>query len=146
MSTTARVLDFQHIGTAWRFVLDCEDDEPRGYGVDQLPAYPTRRDGVFRQRSHADATETWLDERARGFEDALIARLDGEAGEDEEEVEAEAVAWAEVEEDDTAEDEASPLLEAESTEGDDPTDVLAKCEGLGHRARREVPVLLRFAV
>jgi hypothetical protein len=150
MTITARVLDFQNIGTAWRFVLDCEDDEPRGYGVDHLPAYPTRRDGVFRQRSHADASEPWFDERARSFEDALVARLDGEHGElelDDEELDEEAAALAVVDDVAVWDDDDSPVWAGvEWAEGDDPAEGLAKCEGLGHRAHREVPVLLRFAV
>lgn len=153
MTITARVLDFQNIGTAWRFVLDCEDDEPRGYGVDHLPPYPTRRDGIFRQRSHADACEPWFDERARAFEDALVARLDGEGeGDDDDDLDAEAVALAVVEDDAVVEDaagDADPLWMValfDRSEADDPAEGLAKCEGLGHRAHREVPVLLRFAV
>ncbi len=152
MTITARVLDFQNIGTAWRFVLDCEDDDPRGYGVDHLPAYPTRREGVFRQRSHADACEPWFDERARAFEDALVARLDGEGGEEEldEDLDEEAVALAVMEDDAVGDDrDAEPLWMValvNRPEADDPAEGLAKCEGLGHRMRREGQVLLRFAV
>jgi len=126
MTITARILDFQNIGTAWRFVLDCEDNEPRGYGVDHLPAYPTRRDGVFRQRSHADACEPWFDERARAFEDALIERLDG-AG------------------DEALDEEAVALAVVVGTRRRT-TRMTPRCgPARSRRAHREVPVLLRFA-
>ena len=90
MSQTARIFEHDDIGIAWGFVLECEDDDPRCFGVDLLPAFPTRRYGVFRQRSHADATVPWFDETARVYEDELVARLDGEIGDDEDDEEPEA--------------------------------------------------------
>lgn len=68
-------LTCDHVATAWRFLDECEDDDPRSYGVDLFPAYATRRYGVFRQRQPQPPFD-WVDRRGESLEDAIIARLD----------------------------------------------------------------------
>ncbi len=146
MTYIARSFDHDRIGPAWSFVIECEDEEPRGFGVDLLPAYPTRRFGVFRQRSHADATIPSYDEEARQTEDKLIARLDGELT-DPDELEAlddELRAMTDAPDDDD-EPEPAAALALESEESADPIETLPMFEGLGHRARHAPQVSLRRA-
>ena len=149
MSTTARALDFQHIGTAWRFVLDCEDEDPRAYGVDSLPLRPMRRDGVHRQRACGEVTEERVD--PWGYEDALIARLEGGAAEEDDEDPADdgcVVAAGAVDDDaEGAEDEpAWTAAPGGFVDADDPAEALPSREGLGHRLQHRAAVLLRFPV
>ncbi len=135
MTYIARSFDHDRIGPAWSFVIECEDEEPRAFGVDQLPAYPTRRFGVFRQRSHADATVPSYDEEARQTEDTLIARLDGELIDpDEIEPDDEPLsARAALDEDDEPEPAVTTLDDLTPA---DPAETLPLFEGLGRRARR----------
>lgn len=80
MASTA-LLTHDAIGTAWRFVDDCIDDDPRGYGVENFPALVARcRDGVFRARSAGAEYDAWA--RREAVEDALIAMIDGEVEND----------------------------------------------------------------
>lgn len=151
MSTTARALDFQNIGTAWRFVLDCEDENPRAYGVDSLPLLPMRRDGVHRQRVCGEAAQGWSD--VWDYEAALIARLEGEpdADDDDDEIldDGESVeAAGAVDEDDEADADEPAWMAAVSgfVDADDPAEALAKREGLRHRLQHRAAVLLRFPV
>lgn len=71
---------FNDIGMAWAFVLDCEDEDPRSFGVDLLPAYPSRRYGVHTLR-HPVEDFAWLEARA-DVEDAMIAALDEDDDDD----------------------------------------------------------------
>lgn len=147
MTYIARSFDLDRIGPAWSFVLECEDEEPRGFGVDQLPAFPTRRFGVFRQRSHADATIPSYDEEARMTEDTLIARLDGELS-DPDEIESldDDRAMTDAFEADDAREPAEPIVDAsDAGEPADPVETLPMFEGLGHRARHAPQVSLRYA-
>lgn len=152
MSTTARALDFQNIGTAWRFVLDCEDENPRAYGVDSLPLLPMRRDGVHRQRVCGEAAQDWPD--VWGYEDALIARLEGGAAEEDDEDDEDpaddgcvvAAGAVDDEEEPDADEPAWMAALSGSVDADDPAEALPQREGLGHRLQHRAAVLLRFPV
>ncbi len=121
-------LTHDHLSTAWRFVEECEDDTPNAYGVDQFPAYASRRYGVFRQRQSVVSEYDWLDRRGERFEDELIARLDGEV-----EVEAEPNDRLAVEDDDRDEVECEPAV-VEDDAPADPSEALSTRLGCGRAA------------
>lgn len=80
---TLKPLDFDTLAMAYHFITDCEDESPKQYGVDLFPAFPVRRDGVFRMREPQDAAlSPW---HATDVEDWLIDRVTApdEDGEDE---------------------------------------------------------------
>ncbi len=144
MGQTARVFEHNDIGIAWSFVLECEDESPRSFGVDLLPAFPTRRDGIFRQRSHADATVPWFDESARAYEDDLIARLDGEVASEVDEFEDEREeTFAPIDSEEEVEVFDDLACSPEPEDIADRSESLPLREGLGRRARRLPVVSLR---
>jgi hypothetical protein len=74
---TYNPLTENQVAAAFRFIIESQDEDPRDYGVDRLPAFASRRQGVFHTlRSALDDEE--LDARA-SIEDELIAHIDGEA-------------------------------------------------------------------
>lgn len=113
------------IGMAWSFVLDCEDEEPRSFGVDLFPALPERRHGVYALRAPAEEY-AWLAARA-DVEDAMIASLDEDDDDDDFEPEV-AAAPALFDEDDV---EPMPSFEEETVVPDQPVDRLPLV--IGHR-------------
>lgn len=80
-------LDHDTCGAAFRFVSECEDEDPVGYGVDLFPAFPKTRAGVHRAPSSPDIDwDERLTGRYRDYEDALIARLDGDLTDDDDDL------------------------------------------------------------
>jgi hypothetical protein len=83
---TQALLTFDTIGMAYNFLDDLEDENPRVWGLDRLVMFPRRGvDGVYRVTTAADP-EDYRDDYhtslAPDYEDTLIARLDGELDED----------------------------------------------------------------
>jgi hypothetical protein len=72
-------LDLNHLSTAYSFLDECADEEPRGFGVDLLPAYVERRHGRFQIPLE---TEENMERQATSLEDQIIAHLDGEIEEE----------------------------------------------------------------
>lgn len=86
---TQALLTFDTIGMAYNFLDDLDDENPRVWGVDRLVMFPRRGvDGVYRVTGVADPEDYRDDYRASlapDYEDTLIARLDGELDEDDDE-------------------------------------------------------------
>jgi hypothetical protein len=141
MTYIARSFDFDQIGLAWNFVVECEDDEPRAFGYDRLVPFATRRHGVFQRCAPLMASS---DDDAVDLEDALIAHLDGEVFDDEADDDCDWGAWYAL---GSALDDAREPIdvapEALDTAPADPCDTLPSFEGCGRRARVAPQVSLR---
>lgn len=92
---TLSTLGVDDIGIAWRFVEECEDEDPRTWGPDAVTAQAVRqRDGIFRSRPPAvdfasvagrsvlDPEDLVLAGDVDEAEDLLIARIDRDRARD----------------------------------------------------------------
>ncbi|MEZ4394852.1 MAG: hypothetical protein R3A48_27565 [Polyangiales bacterium] len=74
-----RSLGFDDIGTAWRFVEECEDDEPGVWGHELVLGRATLdADGVYREHAVSPGVDysSLTSRRVLRPEDAVIARID----------------------------------------------------------------------
>lgn len=76
---TLSLLTPNTVALAYLFVEGCEDESPKQYGVDLSPAFPVRREGVYRLRSPVEPVSPWHGENV---EDWLIAQLEAQASDD----------------------------------------------------------------
>lgn len=144
MTYIARSFDFDQIGLAWSFVIECEDDEPRVFGYDRLVPFATRRDGVFQRRAPLETFTASPDDEALDLEDALIARLDGASSDDEPDDDFDLGAWYALGQAlDDAREPIDVAPEPVETAPDDPCDTLPSFEGCGRRARVAPQISLR---
>lgn len=134
---TLKLLDPDSVAFAYSFLRDAEDEDPVGYGVNELPAFPVRRGGVFRE--FYTATEV----RASFVEDELDVLtdevLDDEGALDDADASlAEALCEITTAANDNDDDDAPEgwrsQIAAEPDVLDDPTDLLVTSLGIGRAA------------